>query len=154
MSDTTELPKPIPINQMTLLRLQGQLQLSTTPKVDSATRTELNVSEQQQVQDALSKVRSFLSESGHPVIIITNKDKDPANSSYVELCIEERSLTLTQANDASKLSTTYYFETQKLRVGNSPGNMGQDLEKFANKISKISDWMAEKKMDVIGKDKP
>jgi len=133
---------------MTLLRLQGQLQLSAT---ESAPPIDPYSSEQRQLQSALDKVRSFLKESGHPVIMITNKGKDSRTPNYVELCIEERSLTLTQANDASKLTSTYYFETQKLRVGNSPGNMGQDLEKFASKISKIADLMGENKIDVIGK---
>jgi hypothetical protein len=34
------------------------------------------------------------------------------------------------------------------------GDIGHDLEKFATKINKISDWMAEKKVDVIGGSKP
>ncbi len=152
MQDNTVLPKPIPINQMTIMRLQGQLQLSATPKEIHG--LDPNSQEQQQVKAALAKLRSFLQDSGHGSILVTNKGKGENIESYTELWIAERQLKLVQVNAANKLETTYFFETQKLSVGNSVGDIGHDLEKFANKISKIADWMAENKMDVIGGDHP
>ena len=152
MSDNSLLPKPIPINQMTLMRLQGQLQLSGTPK--EVQTGEAQAKAQAAIKVALEKVRSFLQESGHSTILVTNKGKSEDPESYTELRIEERQLTLRQVSASNKLETTYFFETQKLSVGNSMGDIGHDLEKFATKINKISDWMAEKKVDVIGGNHP
>ncbi len=147
MTDSISLPKPIPINQMTLMRLQGQLQLSSTPSTPNPTLKDGDI------QAALEKVRSFLQESGHRVVVVTTQGKGEDPNVYTELRIDERQLTLRQVSAANRLETTYFFETQKLSVGNSPGDIAHDLEKFATKITKISEWIAEKKVDVIGGDR-
>ena len=146
-----KLPRPVPIDQMQLFRLQGRLQLQTLQSLSKGSAQELDTKEKARFSEALNQVRHSLKESGQKAILITNKGKGEDPSSYFELWIREKELKLSQVNPSAKFETVYSFETQTLTVGNSPTTNHQDLEKFANKIMQISTDMLEDKADVMGR---
>ena len=144
------LPKAIPISMMNIIRLQGQLQLEPSGGASPSAAIDPNSADQSELKEFLKKLQGFLAESGQKTILISDKAKKAEGEPYFELRLQERGLQLIQANASSKLETNYFFETGKLSIGNSAGDSGQDLEKFANKIKMVSTWMAENKADTVG----